>query len=120
MTADKALHQFFNSFGIPAFPETSVPDGQVMPYITYSFVVAAFDELPVNLIINIWYKTESEAIPSAKGMEIGEALGRGGCTVDVDGGYIWLLRGSPFMRAVPDEENTIKRRVLNITAEYFV
>lgn len=119
MTADKALHQFFNGFGIPAFPETAVPDKQEMPYITYSFATAIFGELPVNLTVNIWYKTESETIPTAKGAEIGEAIGRGGCTVDVDGGYIWLLRGSPFMRAVPDEENTIKRRVLNITAEYF-
>lgn len=120
MTADKALHQFFNSFDIPAFPETAVPDKQEMPYITYSFATSAFDDLPVGLVANIWYKTESEAIPTAKGMQIGDAIGRGGCLVSVDGGYIWLTKGSPFLRAVPDEENTIKRRSLNITAEFFV
>lgn len=119
MTADKALHQFFNSFGIPAFPETAVPDKQEMPYITYSFATAGFDDLPVGLVANIWYKTESEATPTAKGMEIINTIGRGGCTVEVDGGYIWLTTGSPALRAVPDEDNSIKRRALNITAEYF-
>lgn len=120
MTADKALHQFFNQFGIPAFAETAVPDDQAMPYITYSFATAGFDDLPVGLVANIWYKTESEAIPTAKGMQVGDAIGREGCLVSVDGGYIWLTKGSPFLRAVPDEENTIKRRSLNITAEFFV
>lgn len=120
MTADKALHQFFNSFGVPAFPETAVPDKQEMPYITYSFATAEFDDLPVGLVANIWYKTESEAVPTAKAREIMDAIGRGGCTVPVDVGYIWLYMGSPALRAVPDEENSVKRRVLNITAEYFL
>lgn len=119
MTADKALHQFFNSFGVPAFPETAVPDKQEMPYITYSFATAGFDDLPVGLVANIWYKTESEAVPTAKAREIMDAIGRGGCTVPVDVGYIWLYMGSPALRAVPDEENSVKRRALNITAEYF-
>lgn len=119
MTADKALHQFFNSFGIPAFPETAVPDEQEMPYITYPFAFSRFDDLPVNLTVYLWYKTESEATPTAKGMEIINTIGRGGCTVEVDGGYIWLTTGSPALRAVPDEDNSIKRRALNISAEYF-
>lgn len=119
MTADKALHQFFNSFGIPAFPETAVPDKQEMPYITYPFAFSRFDDLPVNLTVYLWYKTESEATPTAKGMEIINTIGRGGCTVEVDGGYIWLTTGSPALRTVPDEDNSIKRRALNITAEYF-
>lgn len=120
MTPDAAINLFFNGFGIPAFPETAVPDKQNMPYITYPLVVSRFDELPVNLTVYIWYKTESEAIPTAKGMEIMDAIGRGGCTVPVDGGYIWLYMGSPALRAVPDEDNSIKRRALNITAEYFL
>lgn len=119
MTADAALNQFFNSFDIPAFPETAVPDNQEMPYITYPFAFSRFDDLPVNLTVYLWYKTESEATPTAKGMEIINTIGRGGCTVEVDGGYIWLTTGSPALRAVPDEDNSIKRRALNITAEYF-
>mgnify|MGYP004696397443 CR=1 FL=1 len=120
MTADKALNQFFNSFGIPAFPETAVPDEQEMPYITYPFAFSRFDDLPVNLTVYLWYKTESEATPTAKGMEIINTIGRGGCTVEVDGGYIWLTTGSPALRPVQDEDNSIKRRALNITAEYFL
>lgn len=119
MTPDAALNQFFNSFGIPAFPETSVPDKQEMPYITYPFVTSEFGDLPVNLAVYLWYKTESEATPTAKAQEIISAIGRGGCTVPVDGGYIWLYMGSPALRAVLDEDNSVKRRALNITAEYF-
>lgn len=119
MTTDAALNQFFNGFGIPAFPETSVPDKQEMPYITYSFAESVFDDYPVNLTAYIWYKTESEAVPTAKGREIMDAIGRGGCTVPVDGGYIWLYMGSPALRAVADEDNSVKRRALNIAAEYF-
>lgn len=120
MTADAALNQFFNSFGIPAFPETSVPDKQEMPYITYSFAMAEFDDYPVNLSVYIWYKTESETVPTAKAREIMDAIGRGGCIVTVDVGYIWLYIGSPALRAVLDEDNSIKRRALNITADYFL
>lgn len=119
MTADAALNQFFNGFGIPAFPETAVPDDQMMPYITYSFAISLFDDIPVNITAYVWYKTESEAVPTAKAMEIINAIGRGGCTVEVDGGYIWLTMGSPALRIVPDEDNSVKRRALNITAEYF-
>lgn len=120
MTADKALKTFFSGFGIPAYPETSVPGDAKMPYITYPFAFSWFDSAGVNLAVSVWYKTESEAIPTAKGMEIMEAIGRGGCTVGVDGGYIWLTMGSPGMVAVQDEDNTIKRRLLNITAEFFL
>lgn len=119
MTADAALNQFFNGFDIPAFPETAVPDDQMMPYITYSFAISLFDDIPVNMTAYVWYKTESEAVPTAKAMEIMEAIGRDGCTVPIDGGYIWLYMGSPALRPVPDEDNSVKRRALNITAEYF-
>lgn len=120
MTADKALNQFFNSFGIPAFPETAVPEKQAMPYLTYPFALSQFDSVPVAMTVYLWYRTESEAIPTAKGMEILDAIGRGGCTVAVDGGYIWLMAGSPALRTVPDEDNSIKRRAINLTAEYFI
>ena len=90
MTADKALHQFFNGFGIPAYPETAVPEDKKMPYITYPFAVSWFDGFPVNLAVYIWYKTESEALPTEKALEIMDAIGREGCTINVDGGYIWL------------------------------
>ena len=120
MTADKALHQFFNGFCIPAYPETAVPEDKKMPYITYPFAVSWFDGFSVNLAVYIWYKTESEALPTEKALEIMDAIGREGCTIGVDGGYIWLTMGSPAIRAIPDEDNSIKRRGLNISAEFYI
>lgn len=119
MTIGAAFSQFFNSFGIPAYSATSVPDKAVMPYITYPLEISSFDDGIVILAVNVWYRTESEAIPTAKAMEIGEAIGRGGCLLYVDGGYIWLNKGSPFIRAIQDEDNSVKRRGLNISAEFF-
>lgn len=119
MTPEKALYKFYNSFGIPAYPETSVPEDAGFPRITYDFAVGSFDDPPVYLTANVWYKTESESIPTEKAAEIGNAIGFNGVMLPIDGGAIWLTRGSPFLRTVPDDDDTIKRRCLNITAEFF-
>ena len=120
MTSGEALHEFFNSFDVPAYPETAVPDDAGYPRITYSVGTGYFGEGEMALTANIWYRGESEAEPTAKAVQIGDEIGRNGCTASADGGYIWLKRGSPFMTVVPDEDNSIKRRKLNITAEFFI
>lgn len=120
MTIGKALNTFFSGFGIPAYPETAVPDDAKMPYITYPLIIAGFELMPVDMGVDVWYRTESEAVPTAKALEIVESI-KGGGVLDVDGGFIWLkANGSPLVRAVPDDDNSIKRRALNITAEFFV
>lgn len=118
MKADAALHEFFNKFGIPAYPNTAVPDDAKMPYITYDLAISYFDEGEINVGVSVWYKTESESIPTEKAMEIGEEIGRSGNVIPIDNGYIWIKRGTPFCQAVADEDNSIKRRYLNIVAEY--
>ena len=37
----QAIDRFWNSFGIPAYDESSVPQGATMPYITYHAEVAS-------------------------------------------------------------------------------
>lgn len=124
MTKDKALYAFFSGFGIPAYPDNAVlnengePD-VVLPYLTYTPVFDAWGGEPVSLTVNLWYRTESEAIPNAKAQEISEAIGIGGKTVPCDEGYIWIKRGSPFYQSISDEtDSAIKRRYINMTAEY--
>lgn len=34
MTATEALYKFFSGFGLPAYPDTAVPQDTVMPYLT--------------------------------------------------------------------------------------
>lgn len=119
MTKAAALHRFFSSFGMPAYTATSVPEDTVFPYLTYELITSAWDGGEVGLTVNLWFYTESEAIPNAKAEEISRVIGQGGTFLPCDGGYIWLKRGVPWCQSLRDETSeVIKRRYINITAEY--
>ena len=122
MTPEAALYQFLNSFDIPAYASTSTPDQAEFPYITYDLVIGEFMETEVNVPVNIWYRTESEAAPNAKVREISHVLARGGVTVQCDGGMLWIKKGSPWAQAmeIEGEDEMIKRRYVNINIEYLV
>ena len=117
ITKQAALFNFFNSFGIPAYPKTAIPDDVQMPYITYDVVVDSFGE-DVSLSADIWYKTDSEKMPNKKAQEIADKVTMGGISVPCDGGLIWIKRGSPWCQSVTDTDNTVKRRYLNFDVEY--
>ena len=119
MTKNKALYAWFNEGAIPFYRASSVPDDVVMPYGTYEYIDSAFDLGEVGLTVNLWFRTESEAIPDEKAQELSKRIGYGGVTIPCDGGYIWLKRGSPFCQSLKyEEDNNIKRRYINLTAEY--
>lgn len=118
MTKDKALYAWFNSF-MQAFPSTAVPEDVVFPWMTYELVTGSWESGEVGLTVNLWFKTESEAIPNAKAQELSDLIGMGGTVIPCDGGYIWLKRGAPWCQSLADEaDSTIKRRYINISAEY--
>ena len=118
MTKAAAIYQFWNSFGLAAYEENSVPDDATFPYITYQLVTDSFDrEIP--LTVSIWYRSESWTGINAKTEEISQKISRGGKIIPCDGGAIWLKRGQPFAQSMGDEsDNLIKRKYLNITAEF--
>lgn len=119
MTKGAALHQFFNNFGIPAYPSSAVPDDAVFPWLTYDVVTGSIEDGENAVTANLWYYGDSEATPSAKAQEIADHIGYSGQTIAVDGGYIWIKRGTPWCQNLTDENNgNIKRRYLNITVEY--
>lgn len=118
MTKGAALQQFFERF-MTAYAVSSVPDDAVFPYLTYEYVTDAWDGGEVGLTVNLWFYTESEAIPNAKVMQISEAIGSGGINLKCDDGFVWLKRGSPWAQSLSDDTAPgIKRRYLNVTAEY--
>lgn len=120
MTKGQALHEFFSGFGMPAFAAHAVPDDVVFPWLTYTPVFDSFSGGEVSITVNLWFHTESEAIPNAKAQELSEAIGLGGVFLRCDGGLIWLKRGSPWCQSLSDEsDRNIKRRYLNVTAEFF-
>ena len=96
-----------------------MPDDVVFPYGTYELITSAFDGGEQGLTVNFWYCTASEAIPNAKVEELSKRIGYSGVTIPCDEGYIWLKRGSPFCQSLTYENDpAIKRRYINITAEY--
>lgn len=119
MTKGAALHEFFSGFGITSYPSSSVPEDKEFPWLTYDLVTDAWEGGEVSITVNLWYLTESEAVPNAKALEISKAVGVGGKVLKCDEGYIWLKRGSPWCQSLSDDTDArIKRRYINVTAEY--
>lgn len=125
MNKDAALYRFFNAAipGIPAYVETAVPSkangdpiDATEPYLTYSAPDASFAE-ETSITVNLWFRTQSEAIPNAAARMLYDLIGDGGVIVHYDGGAVWLKRGVPFSQAMQDEDPYIKRRYINITQE---
>ena len=118
MTKGAVLYQFFSRF-MDAYAATSVPEDVTFPYLTYELVTDNWEGGEVGLTVNLWFYTESEAFPNAKVEQISNAIGYGGITIPCDGGAVWIKRGTPFSQSIPDDTAPgIKRRYMNITAEY--
>ena len=118
MTKAAAIYQFWSGFGLTAYEENTVPTDAAFPYITYQLVTDSFDrEIP--LTASLWYRSESWTGINAKVEEISQKISRGGKIISCDGGAIWLKRGQPFAQNMRDEsDDLIKRKYLNITAEF--
>ena len=118
MTKAAAIYQFWSGFGLTAYEENTVPDDAAFPYITYQLVTDSFDR-EISLTASLWYRSESWTGINAKTEEISQRISRGGKIIPCDGGAIWLKRGQPFAQSMGDEsDNLIKRKYLNITAEF--
>ena len=118
MTKAAAIYQFWSGFGLTAYEENTVPIDAAFPYITYQLVTDSFDrEIPLSA--SLWYRSESWTAINAKTEEISQKISRGGKIISCDGGAIWLKRGQPFAQSMGDEsDDLIKRKYLNITAEF--
>lgn len=132
MSKASALYTWFSGFGITAYEESNVKANPTFPYLTYTYATGDFDSGEVPIVVNLWYRTESNVAIDAKAEEIYTRIGRGGViipvythiwsggvTISVKSGSIWLKRGSPFCQALsePSDAN-IRRRYINITAEF--
>ena len=118
MTKASALYNFWSNFGLTAYEENTVPTDAKFPYITYQVVTDSFGA-EVALTASVWYRDTSWVEANAKAEEISRAISRGGKTIPVDGGVLWLKRGTPFSQSMGDEtDDLIKRKYLNITAEF--
>lgn len=125
---DKAqvLHRFWNSFGVPAIDEVSAYDSKVLeqlgigfPRITYEVAGANLGE-PMNLTGSLWFKSTSWAAIEAKAKAISSFIGYGGQVFPVDGGFlrIMLPQNTPIYRRVADEDDSIRRIIINVSVDF--
>ena len=113
----QAINSFWNSFGIPAYDENSVPDDATFPYITYEAVTANFEQ-PVTLVASIWYRQTKWSDISQKADEIARYIGYGFKAIKLDDGYLVLMQGSPFAQRLSDDDDSIKHIYIMINAEF--
>ena len=100
MTKDKALHAWFSQF-LAAYPTSNVPEDAVFPWLTYELITGSWESGEIAMTVNLWYYTESEAVPNAKAQEIADAIGMGGAFVPYDGGPILRHHAEPRFSQLP-------------------
>ena len=113
----QAIHAFWSSFGLPAYDENSVPDNAELPYITYSASVGGFEQVLV-LTGSIWYRSMSWAGISQMQTHIAEMISPYQ-VLPVEGGYLYVSKGTTFAQRMGDEDTSIKRIYLVLNAEFF-
>lgn len=118
MNVSQVLQAFWSDFGLPAYDENTVPDNTGFPYITYE---NGDDYFGTTLARNasIWYRSPSWVEITEKEQQIADFIGRGGRQLSVDGGAIWLKRGTPWaQRMAEPSDRMVRRIVLNIEIEF--
>lgn len=119
MDKEQALNEFWNSFGIPAYDEATVPDKTTMPYITYSMATGSLGDV-IPLTATIWYYSSTWKEITQKKDEIATRIGIGGQVVKLDNGYMWLCRGTTFAQRIPDASDNefVRAYYLQLQAEF--
>ena len=122
----QAIHSFWNSFGIKAYDETTVPDEMSFlntkntnknPYITYEVNIGDYGE-NVASAVSVWYYDDSWKNIESKVKQIDERLSNGGVQIPYDDGSIWIKKGNPYRTRVSDSNDMVRRYLVNIYIEY--
>ena len=120
MNKVQALDAFWNSFGIPAYENNTVPEDESLRgdfYITYDVSTDSLDRA-VPMSASIWkLKSTSWKEVSLKAEQISDSLIQVK-TIPLDTGFLYITRGQPFAQRVNDEVETTRRIYINIMAEF--
>lgn len=122
MNKVQAYQSFWESFGLTAYDENTVPDDAMAvnngKYITYEMADGEFNST-LALTASLWYKGYSWAEITEKELAISHEISRGGKLVPCDGGAIWIKKGTPWAQRMPDtSSDSIRRIVLNVEVEF--
>lgn len=117
MNKAEALNSFWNSFGLFAYDENTVPKNAQMPYITYNVATGAIEDY-VSLHASLWYHETSWKNIQKKADEIAKYIGQSKI-IKLDKGYLYITQGTPFAQRMSDENPDIRRIYINLAVEYF-
>lgn len=120
MDKAQAIHNFWSSFGWKAYDDSTVPASDfepTMPRITYEVAISELN-YPITITASLWSRSFSWEDISKKAEEIYEYIGMGGTLIPYDGGAIWLTRSAPFAQRLADDDDTIRRIMLTVNAEF--
>lgn len=121
MNKDAAIQDFFSSFGLTAYPASSVPtsgdDMPSFPYLTYTASTDS-DLSRMQISASVWYRSTSWAEINRKVRQISQEVG-GGIVIECDEGGIIVRKGTPFAQPLGDDaDNMVKRKILNFEFLY--
>lgn len=117
MNKEQALNLFWNRFNVLAYDENTVPDDAVLPYITYSVGISEIN-YPVSLTASIWDRSTSWGDVTEIFDDVSHELDHGGRIIPYDGGAFWIKKGRPFAQRVSDEDDSIRRILINVEVEF--
>lgn len=111
----QALYGFFSSFDIPAYPEESIPDNALPPYITYTLSQPYWGE-QASIQVRVWYPGNSVAPVFAKADEIMDAISYSGVSIPIENGNVIIYQDDTAIQLQPyDSPNyEIKVAYLNL------
>lgn len=116
----QALHTFWSGFEWKAYDENTVPSQESkpeMPRITYEVSLSEID-YPISLQASLWDRSYSWEAVSKKADQIYSAIGQGGVLVPYSDGAIWITRSSPFAQRLGDEDDSVRRILISVNAEF--
>lgn len=117
MNKSQAVDAFWNSFGIPAYSQETVPDDAPDKYITYEVVTDSLNNVAI-MSASVWdIGTASWEWISNLADQISNDLIQVK-SIPLDVGYLYITRGNPFAQRMSDEDDSVRRIYLNIMAEY--
>lgn len=120
MTLEAAFNAFWNQFGVKAYPDTQVPNGAEMPYLTYQVRQGLWNDIR-SITVQLRNVTNSEKSMNEVERAIMKKLGIGGYMLHCDGGYVQLYwDGDVRLAEHIDDDNILKTWQMNITAKYYI
>jgi hypothetical protein len=115
------IHMFWSmASGVTAFDENTVPqnsdDIASFPRLTYDVSNTIFDR-PVTISASIWDYSKSWARVEEVKNRIVSLLKDGGYCLRAGTCALWVTPGSPFVQRVGDENDMIRRILINVDIE---